>query len=383
MDMSDEPHTYELRYVGDRFAKKRLPLDVLPDLSAFRDLVVAVAKSLWLSDHPERQRLPRGFDKSMKFDLIDFTDGSAKPKIQWNYVSAEEISEDLAAEISGLIDRSMSNITHLFDAAGHDRLPNTLPAQQIMALNKFGSNLMAQEKVEFTGSRGTDGEVVYLDTSRRRDIITKVRGVYEQRYTGAGSLLTTSIDGGGHIIVDTAEYAKIQIPVPFAIVQSHYGANLGSEVQFDLRVELDKNDTFKKVLEVLDVSIVNASDAPEFLDDMKQISDLRKLSTGWLDGNGQEISQLAIQGARSVLDNAAVLAGSCGIFPTSIGGVSFEFVRDGWDYTIELLPDGQIEFYGIEIEGPEEIEPISFEGVNDRFLGKLQERIGHLKINGQ
>ena len=49
--------SFRLRYVGARFEGKRLPVEVLSDLAAFRDLVVAFAKDEWRKLNPARTRL--------------------------------------------------------------------------------------------------------------------------------------------------------------------------------------------------------------------------------------------------------------------------------------------------------------------------------------
>ena len=59
-----------LHYKGSRFRNARLPVDVLSDLSAFRDLLVSYAKDEWRRRHADRKRVPKGFDKSLSSDFI-------------------------------------------------------------------------------------------------------------------------------------------------------------------------------------------------------------------------------------------------------------------------------------------------------------------------
>src|ERR1035441_1183333 len=57
---------------GKRFEDHGLDLDVLPDLFAYKELLVATAKELWKRHHPDRQRLPKNFEDSLclKFNQI-------------------------------------------------------------------------------------------------------------------------------------------------------------------------------------------------------------------------------------------------------------------------------------------------------------------------
>jgi hypothetical protein len=52
----EETKPFRLRYVGDRFKGRRMPLDVLPDLPAFRDLLISYVKDAWLVAKRLRQK---------------------------------------------------------------------------------------------------------------------------------------------------------------------------------------------------------------------------------------------------------------------------------------------------------------------------------------
>src|SRR6266700_2842429 len=89
MDNEDDL-SIQLRYVGQRFEGNRLPLDVLGDLPAFRDLLVAYAKDEWKRVNPDRQRVPKGFESSLSFSLTKIEPGSAMPAIQWDRSEAQQ-----------------------------------------------------------------------------------------------------------------------------------------------------------------------------------------------------------------------------------------------------------------------------------------------------
>src|ERR1700736_2356937 len=102
--MSDE--TFKLRYVGERFNNARLPVDVLSDLPAFRDLLVAFAKDEWRNSNSDRQRGPRGFDKSLSFDLVGIEEGSAVPALNWNRETAQKLLPGFSDELHHIVKSS-------------------------------------------------------------------------------------------------------------------------------------------------------------------------------------------------------------------------------------------------------------------------------------
>lgn len=379
--MADADDTLELRYVGARFAGGRIPLDVLPDLPIFRDLVIAIAKSRWLKEHSGRQRLPRGFNHSVAFDLIDIKDQSAGPQLQWNRQSALENAPELADEIGGLIQMAFSDAAQLFHGAANDRYPAALPADQLAALNKFGAALQPGERIEFISQSDPSGKVIYLDSDRRKRLLTRVGETYNTRYSGTGTLVTSSSDG--YIVVNTPEYGKITVPVPSDIVFEHYDGNLGSDVQFELEIVLDGNDHFRRIDRCIDVTIVDASDAQEYRDAMSRVSELRLLKDGWLDGNGETIRQGAIKLARAILHRRPDITKSkLGIFPTEEGGITMEFSKNGWEYAIEMLPEGGIQTYGTEIDGGGSSGPVGFDELGDDFWTELTATIGRFSKDG-
>lgn len=97
--MDDESKSYSLRYVGRRFDNARLPLDVLSDLPALRDLIAALAKQEFRQKNPDRQRVPQGFDKAISFALTEIEDGSAMPKLSLENEVAQQSLPNIGDEM--------------------------------------------------------------------------------------------------------------------------------------------------------------------------------------------------------------------------------------------------------------------------------------------
>ena len=66
-------------FQGGRFAEHSLPLEFAKDLAAYGDLVMEVAKYLYFKDHPDRQRVPKGFDDEFDLHLDRIEEGSTLP----------------------------------------------------------------------------------------------------------------------------------------------------------------------------------------------------------------------------------------------------------------------------------------------------------------
>ncbi len=69
-------------------------------------------------------------------------------------------------------------------------------------------------------------------------------------------------------------------------------------------------------------------------------------------------------------------AGHYRIFPTDPGGLLFEFVREGWDYAIEIHPDGALEIYGVESDGTGETGTDVLDMSSDAFINEFDRVTG-------
>lgn len=377
--MAEDHKTFQLRYVGPRFEGARLPLDVVADLPAFRDLLVSYAKESWRTTNSGRRRLPKGFDKSISFDLIALEEGSAMPKLDWRREGIQTSLFGFADELEALVDRSYEDVLSVIDGAANDDFPKALSSERIRALNKLGSGLRDDERIEFVGSKGKAGSVVYLDTEIRKALITRVHETYESRFESTGRL--TGVHEGGRLLIFTDKYDELPIEVDPERV-NEFDGNIGSEVQFSVDVRLDSQDTYRGVVQVYDVDLIDAELAENLENCRRRVDELRGLAAGWHDGGGEAISLKAVDAATALLAKRPDLASAYRIFPTLSGGVTFEFETGGWDLSVELAPDGGSELYGVKLDGPEEIEPQAFADLGDAFFAAFDERIGRRKQHG-
>ena len=367
-----EPRSFLLRYVGARFEGHRLPLDVLPDLSAFRDLLVSYVKAEWRSAHTQRERLPKGFEKSIAFDLVCIGDGSAVPQLDWDRDTAQLLLPDFKDELEGLVEKSYAKVLKLIDSAYMPVESVELTSENIRALNRFGSGLLPDERIEFVSSRGADGNVVYLDTHRRKRLITRGRDSYQTRFEDIGKLLGSEIDPlgtAGTITILTSDFGKINVPVSPERVRDDFDGNIEADVQFRLMIELgSRDDGYRGVVEVFDVDVIDAKVVADLAMCRERIASLASLQDGWHDGSGKPPTNAAVVTASRLLSRKPGMAASYRIFPTDDGGLLFEFVRSGWDYSFEIGSTGKLEIFGTETAGNADLETDALDVNSDEFL---------------
>jgi hypothetical protein len=89
-------------YQGARFDEGALDVDVVGWLPAYRELVLDVARSLWLSQNRQHQRLPKGFDERFQLRLSQLTRGSAVATLERNTANAEQLLLSNAIDVFGV-----------------------------------------------------------------------------------------------------------------------------------------------------------------------------------------------------------------------------------------------------------------------------------------
>lgn len=375
-----QPRSFLLKYVGARFEGTRLPLDMLSDLPAFRDLLVSYATDQWRREHADRERLPRNFEKSISFDLVDIEDGSAMPRIEWNRGEDQAYLPDIGDELDVLISTSYDKVLALFDRATGPAVLDLTP-ENIRALKKFGGNLLPDEKIEFPDSQGTDGQVIYLDKYRRESLITRGRDSRPARYDGTGVLIGTGLDPtgtNGRIDIHTQEYGTITIPVSAERVRADFDGSIEHEVHFRLRIELDNNDTVRSIVDVFDVDVIEPKVMAGLTACRERLSHLSSLEEGWHDGFGKAPTLESAVAAARLISRKPGMATSYRIFPTDAGGLLIEFVRSGWNYSIEIGPGGTAEMCGTEIKGDGEMDTDALDMNTEEFIREFERATGGL-----
>lgn len=367
-----EDKTFKLRYVGERYEGARLPVNVLSDLPAFRDLLVSFAKDEWKARHPDRQRVPKGFDASLTLDLTTIEEGSARPNLVWSRDVAQATLPGFEDELEEIVEASYADIIELFEgvAAGLDT-PELSP-EKLRALDKFGAGLRADEQIELK-PRASEN-VVFLDVERRKRLITSVRDTYSVRLTGIGTLASNSVYG--HVIIRT-ERGDISIPVDPQEIIDNFDGSLDQSVQYDVLVEVDRGENIRKVLDVFDVGVVDASIESGVLRSRERLAEIGRLQPGWLDGQCTAIDNAALLSAQEFVQARIMHAGSMKIYPNEGAGILIELEASGWDMSLEFAPNGSVEMYGIEVDGDDELEPQIFPNVGEQLLAAFDAKVRH------
>lgn len=179
-------------FKGKRFDDGHLDVDVAPELKAYRELIVEVAKSLWQRENSERRRLPRQFDRQFQLRISRLSKGSAVATLSRNAPRNGQLdllgSQDVFARAMRLVEESVRA------ASNAEVLPAEFPRAALFRFRRWGDSLSDDERIELRKPDG--GALATYDTVARASLLDRIDTSYEDEADEVGYVLATSIRAG-------------------------------------------------------------------------------------------------------------------------------------------------------------------------------------------
>lgn len=177
-------------FKGERFREGQLDVEVAVELSAYRELVLDVARSLWLQENRERQRLPRGFDQDFQLRLAGLSKGSTVATLCRNTPQGKQFGFN-----GDVYSRAMTLVEACVRAADTGgALPAHFPRSALTRFRRWGASLGSDECIEL---RSPGGEVVATyGSTARANLLDRIDTSYENAADEVGYVLATSIRAG-------------------------------------------------------------------------------------------------------------------------------------------------------------------------------------------
>lgn len=170
------PILARMRFTGARFDEHALPVDLMPDIVAFRDLLKSVAEALWRRRHPGR-RLPRGFSERFRLDLISVRSGSSVVSFAARG-GQRQLENARGEDWANLHQEALFEIQELLSCLGRGGpFPTSFPTACVRGFQAFGANLGEDEVIHLLAGRRRTG-VTYTPVLRQR-VMEYVPETYE------------------------------------------------------------------------------------------------------------------------------------------------------------------------------------------------------------
>jgi hypothetical protein len=352
------------RFTGKRFENHSLPVSVLEDLAAFEDLLVEMAKYIYLEENPQRQRVPRGFTEGISLQLSSVEQGSAIPVLM------------LASNMAGLFpsgnvsyfEKAKDRVVLSIQAAGNGKpVTDFLPEQFLGYFNRIGKNLQQDEQIEFSAA----GTTSILSRETRKKIVLASPKIHEVISSFEIRCSISELNKGKNTFEISYQGRTIKAVIQPEHREQIWKAFDGFENNQKVLISgsgfFDKTDTLTSIDHLDHISLVDS------LDVSARLEDLANLSDGWLNGEGNALSPQGLiwieESLNNNLDPALPLPF---LFPTVEGDIVAEWKNDQYDISIEFelqnktayihvlaTASGQIEELFTELPADESWKPVN------------------------
>ena len=328
---------FQLRLIGNRFSNHSIPVDVLAGMIPLKDLVLEAAKLEYLNDHPNRQRVPRGFGNALELKLASIERGSAQLRIDM----------ELPSSLSGVVDQhsyfesGLTRVIYAIRNAGDN--PSTrdidISNRMLDRLDQIAKHIREDEAIDFVSTSNDDSgrDVARFTRDIAKILRKKLEGSSEtvRQLEIRGSI--PRLDQERRTLqIQTADRNKVSTSVSPELLDSvlqifnGYRQNVRAYFRGTGRI-----NSAGQILEFRSISELNIIE--NRLDIGIQVDDLRALKDGWLDGEGQALS-------REGLDWLELTLRTClpsdlpppYLYPTATAGVQIEWSIGSNSVSLEI-----------------------------------------------
>ena len=181
-----------LAFRGQRFQDHALDLDAVGELGQFQKLIAETAKALWLAAHPDRARLPKGFQDRTRLCLRTIEEGSAVAPLE---VFIEEPQQrELFEPGPTEIEEAIGLAHDVFRAAETGRpLPQNFPRSLVSEYERWGQALAQDEAIEVITVGKQPARVT---SSSRSRLAAFIEASHEDRVDITGEVLEADVRQG-------------------------------------------------------------------------------------------------------------------------------------------------------------------------------------------
>ncbi len=332
-----------LHFRGARFdGEHGMPVETLGELVAYRDLVAEVARSVFLDQNRQRQRVPKGFSDRFRLRIREINEGSAVPTLERPIPDGKlpiDDEFDIARDLISVAIHAVAN---------HGPVPADFPHGALVHFNRLGQGLRDDESIELQ-TPGTSTGPLY--TQRTRKALLVGRSSYQRDAHVLGWV--TELDAERMRFHLRRPDGSV-VPAPIDVVtfeevkEALAPTGEGPQVSVSGVGVFDRSDNLVRFDSVHELVSEEADDA------VAEAVAGSTMSAEWLDGDGTATDPEVILRAKvlleSILDRGAPPPR---VFPVSDGGLQAEWTIGDREISVAVEPGGSLYVISVNVASGE------------------------------
>lgn len=320
-----------LKFSGGQFDLTGFPAARAEELSHYRQLFIAAAKTVWRRKNPGR-RLPRGFEDGIRLSFT-FEEGSTMATAIYHGMPGEQL------ELESIPSLAQDRIDAIFRRIVSNQDLSDVEDHEIPCIKRIGGTFDATEMLTFR--QRTNTPISYSVTDRERLLAALCANSMHATVIGRVVALDANcgfavkpITGGKKI---PGKYTEERLFPELHAVLALNTDNAASLMWLDCEVELSpKTGRPRAISDVFSVGVF----PPVHAEDAADIARLAEHDDGWFDGEGTRISPDTLENAVTLINElraARIPRPVIGGDPD--GGVTLHWINDPVAVVVTVEPD--------------------------------------------
>lgn len=360
-----------LRFIGPRFESANLPVDLLENVKAYHEVLLALAEDIWRERNPDSTRLPQNFRKKLSLSFSHVEVGSADAVLKSDpSVHDSFLTDEFSLNYMALAQTQFLKISK---AANQNQPIAGINNSIKRPLLKLISNFREGESLEVKSRTGKDQHNPSVRYSQKtmQALSDAVIGPKIKPVLGMG-IVRAILDHSEQIEV-LSEHGVFKLPVPSEQLRGDRFP-IAAFVDFEIQANVLSNGQVAKVLETGAVESISSNrEHARFLERLKVLVGLKD---NWKDGLGKSIGLKAARYCHDLSGFICEIYSNVSLFPELDGSIKIEFENNGYEVTVICKDD----YIQLEVFDESDNEPTekTFFGISPKLLTELSDLEGFI-----
>lgn len=326
------------RLIGSRFEDHTLPVSMLEDFSELEQLIIEVAKGVYLEENSNRRRVPKGFTDGIYLKLESIEEGSAIPR----FIIASMMTLNSVLPLGNshnfsYYEKAREKIITILSSVNKGEPISEDFQKYLMFFNKIGKNLLDDESIDFGYNNKTKSSSnAILDKRTRKKILLSREEKHEYSDSVKIFALIPSIDQKEKkFSIETDDGIIVESELTDTIESTVFSAL--NEYKKGTYVSLKGTGIYNFNDKLIRIEDIESMDIIDPFDVTLRISHLAKLQNNWYDENSKAPQRKALLNFNNIFNsyynsNLPLPA----IFPTVEGNIQLEWKRNDNNIILDI-----------------------------------------------
>jgi hypothetical protein len=331
--MTESNHFLSPKLTGKRFDKHTVPVEVLQDFAALQELIVDLAKKIYLDENQARKRVPKGFTDGITLSLQEVEEGSAILNFVLGTAMAATPILGNDSNTYAYFEKAKDKVIEaIATAEDGGNVRDVLNVKHISYFNRIGRNLKEDEVISFNPNTP---KVANLNKLTRHRIVQSLSedASYTDNFDFVAPIAgIDQIDKLFSVLIDGQK-------IPAKLDQNNYKlisatfTDLYSQKYVSIKGEgvYDRNSRLTKINSITNLDILDP------LDVSLRITELSELKNGWYNNEGQGPDAKSLWKFEQLFkENYGSNLPLPTIFPTLEGNIQLEWTIASIEISLEV-----------------------------------------------